>query len=228
MFKTTKKAAAFKLAFAAIAGTSSVVIAPSAFAQDDAIEEVVITGSRIQRADLLAVSPFTTVSGEEFQISGILNVEQKLNELPSIIPSFGPSSNNPGDGTARVDLRGLGTSRTLVLVNGRRYIPATQSGVVDLNSIPATLIKQVDVLTGGASAVYGSDAMAGVVNFQLVDDFEGMEITSLYDITSEGDAEKYNFDVTIGGKWAEIGWRIDHVPALEIIARMPQFIHHPR
>jgi len=201
MFKTTKKAAAFKLAFAAIAGTSSVVIAPSAFAQDDAIEEVVITGSRIQRADLLAVSPFTTVSGEEFQISGILNVEQKLNELPSIIPSFGPSSNNPGDGTARVDLRGLGTSRTLVLVNGRRYIPATQSGVVDLNSIPATLIKQVDVLTGGASAVYGSDAMAGVVNFQLVDDFEGMEITSLYDITSEGDAEKYNFDVTIGGNF---------------------------
>ncbi|MDA9301161.1 TonB-dependent receptor plug domain-containing protein, partial [bacterium] len=201
MFKLNRKAHAFSVAFAAIAGTGSVGIAPSVFAQDETIEEVVITGSRIQRADLSAVSPFTTVSGEEFQISGILNVEQKLNELPSTIPSFGPSSNNPGDGTARVDLRGLGTSRTLVLVNGRRYIPATQSGVVDLNSIPATLIKQVDVLTGGASAVYGSDAMAGVVNFQLVDDFEGMEITSLYDITSEGDAEKYNFDVTIGGNF---------------------------
>ena len=201
MFKLNRKAHAFSVAFAAIAGTGSVGIAPSVFAQDQMVEEVVITGSRIQRADLAAVSPFTTVSGEEFQISGILNVEQKLNELPSTIPSFGPSSNNPGDGTARVDLRGLGTSRTLVLVNGRRYIPATQSGVVDLNSIPATLIKQVDVLTGGASAVYGSDAMAGVVNFQLVDDFEGMEITSLYDITSEGDAEKYNFDVTIGGNF---------------------------
>ena len=201
MFKLNRKAHAFSVAFAAIAGTGSVGIAPSVFAQDQMVEEVVITGSRIQRADLAAVSPFTTVSGEEFQISGILNVEQKLNELPSTIPSFGPSSNNPGDGTARVDLRGLGTSRTLVLVNGRRYIPATQSGVVDLNSIPATLIKQVDVLTGGASAVYGSDAMAGVVNFQLVDDFEGMEITSLYDITSEGDAEKYNFDVTMGGNF---------------------------
>ena len=78
-----------------------------------------------------------------------------------------------------------------------------QTGVVDLNSIPATLIKQVDVLTGGASAVYGSDALAGVVNFQLVDDFEGMEITSLYDITSEGDAERYNFDITIGGNFDE-------------------------
>ena len=203
MFKLNRKAHAFSVAFAAIAGTGSVGIAPSVFAQDEMIEEVVITGSRIQRADLSAVSPFTTVSGEEFQISGIVNIEQKLNELPSTLPSFGASSNNPGDGTARVDLRGLGTARTLVLVNGRRYIPATQTGVVDLNSIPATLIKQVDVLTGGASAVYGSDALAGVVNFQLVDDFEGMEITSLYDITSEGDAERYNFDITIGGNFDE-------------------------
>lgn len=173
------------------------------FAAERAIEEVVVTGSRISRPELTAVSPYAVVSGEEFRISGAINIEQKLNELPSTVPSFGPSSNNPGDGTARVDLRGLGTSRTLVLVNGRRYIPATQSGVVDLNSIPATLIKQVDVLTGGASAVYGSDALAGVVNFQLVDDFEGMEITSLYDITSEGDGEKYNFDITIGGNFDE-------------------------
>jgi outer membrane receptor protein involved in Fe transport len=204
MFKLNRKSAAFSQAFAAIAAAGTLGVAPSTFAQDDAvIEQVVVTGSRITRADLTAVSPFTTVSGEEFQISGILNVEQKLNELPSTVPSFGASSNNPGDGTARVDLRGLGTSRTLVLVNGRRYIPATQTGVVDLNTIPSTLIKQVDVLTGGASAVYGSDALAGVVNFQLVDDFEGVEMTSLYDITSEGDAERYNFDITIGGNFDE-------------------------
>jgi iron complex outermembrane receptor protein len=173
------------------------------FAADELMQEVVVTGSRIARPELSSVSPYTVVTGEEFRISGILNIEQKLNELPSVVPSFGASSNNPGDGTARVDLRGLGSNRTLVLVNGRRYIPATQTGVVDLNTIPATLIKQVDVLTGGASAVYGSDALAGVVNFQLVDDFEGMEITSLYDITSEGDAERYNFDLTIGGNFDE-------------------------
>lgn len=183
---------------------SAAMLPGAVFAEEgQVVEEVIVTGSRISRPDLTSVSPYTIVSGEEFRISGNINVEQKLNELPSVVPSFGASSNNPGDGTARVDLRGLGTARTLVLVNGRRYIPATQSGVVDLNSIPGTLIKQVDVLTGGASAVYGSDALAGVVNFQLVDDFQGMEMTSIYDITSEGDAEKYNFDITIGGNFDE-------------------------
>jgi len=169
--------------------------------EDENLEEVVVTGSRIKRADLSAVSPVSVVTGEEFVISGNLNIEQKLAELPQTLPSFGPSSNNPGDGTARVDLRGLGDVRTLVLVNGRRYIPATQTGVVDLNSIPGTLIKQVDVTTGGASAVYGSDALAGVVNFQLIDDFQGVEITGLYDITDEGDGDKINLDITIGGNF---------------------------
>lgn len=169
--------------------------------QEGEIEEIVVTGTRIQRYDLDAVSPVTSVNSEEFQLSGNINIEQKLAELPNTIPSFGPSSNNPGDGTARVDLRGLGTSRTLVLVNGRRWIQSTQFGVVDLNTIPGTLIERVDILTGGSSAVYGSDALAGVVNFQLKQNFEGVEITGLYDITSEGDAEKYNFDITIGGNF---------------------------
>ncbi len=167
------------------------------------IEEVVVTGSRIKRADLESVSPLAVVGSEEFTISGNLNVEQKLAELPLTLPAFGPSSNNPGDGTARVDLRGLGTSRTLVLVNGRRFLPSTQTGVVDLNTIPGTLIKQVDIVTGGASAVYGSDALAGVVNFQMIDDFEGAEITSLYDVSGENDAEKFNIDLTLGANFAD-------------------------
>lgn len=182
--------------------SASGILTNVAYAADEILmEEVVVTGSRIKRADLDAVSPFTIITSEEFALSGIINVEQKLAELPQTLPSFGPSSNNPGDGTARVDLRGLGTTRTLVLVNGRRYIPATQSGVVDLNTIPATLIKQVDILTGGASAVYGSDALAGVVNFQLVDDFQGIEFTGLYDTTQDGDAEKWNIDITMGGNF---------------------------
>ncbi len=167
------------------------------------IEEVVVTGSRIKRADLDSVSPLAVVGAEEFTISGNLNVEQKLAELPLTLPAFGPSSNNPGDGTARVDLRGLGTARTLVLVNGRRFLPSTQTGVVDLNTIPGTLIKQVDIVTGGASAVYGSDALAGVVNFQMKDDFEGAEITSLYDVSGENDAEKFNIDLTVGANFAD-------------------------
>jgi outer membrane receptor protein involved in Fe transport len=184
------------------AGTTALASSP-VLAQEEVeeIEEIITTGSRLVRTDLESVSPIQVVDNEEFLISGIINVEQKLNELPSVLPSFGPSSNNPGDGTARVNLRGLGTSRTLVLMNGRRYIPSTQSGVVDLNTIPGTLIKQVDVVTGGASAVYGSDALAGVVNFQMIDDFEGVEISGLYDVTTEGDAEKYNFDITIGGNF---------------------------
>jgi len=200
----------FRKSAIALAVSSASILAgglsSQALAQEEAesaqeIEEVIVTGSRIRRADLSSVSPVSIVGAEEFQLSGNLNVEQKLAELPQTLPSFGPSSNNPGDGTARVDLRGLGSFRTLVLVNGRRYIPATQTGIVDLNSIPGTLIKQVDVTTGGASAVYGSDALAGVVNFQLVDDFEGAEITALYDVASEGDAEKFNFDVTLGGNF---------------------------
>jgi len=198
----------FKKNAVALAVTSATMLSGGmsgiAFAQDEKateLEEVIVTGSRIKRADLAAITPVSVVSGEEFTISGNLNIEQKIAELPQTIPSFGPSSNNPGDGTARVNLRGLGTARTLVLVNGRRYIPSTQTGIVDLNTIPGTLIKQVDITTGGASAVYGSDALAGVVNFQLVDDFEGVELTTLYDVTEEGDGEKFNIDLTMGGNF---------------------------
>ncbi|WP_237067222.1 TonB-dependent receptor domain-containing protein [Microbulbifer guangxiensis] len=188
-----------------LSAAAVMVPAMPAFAQQDAqlVEEVVVTGSRIKRKDLESVTPLTSIGAEEFKISGNLNVEQKLAELPQTLPSFGPSSNNPGDGTARVDLRGLGSYRTVVLVNGRRYIPATQTGVVDLNTIPGTLIKSVDVVTGGASAVYGSDALAGVVNFQMVDDFEGVQITSLHDVTAEGDGAKNNIDLTMGGNFAD-------------------------
>lgn len=204
-FNKTPLAAAIGTAIAygsLLASGAAVAQQPGATAADQRmIEEVVITGSRLRRTDLEAVSPVAIVGEEEFTISGIMNVEQKLAELPQSLPSFGASSNNPGDGTARVDLRGLGTARTLVLVNGRRYLPSTQTGVVDLNTIPSSLIENVDVVTGGASAVYGSDALAGVVNFRLKDDFEGVEVNVLGDITEEGDAEKYNVDLTMGGNF---------------------------
>ncbi|SDD43845.1 TonB-dependent Receptor Plug Domain [Kordiimonas lacus] len=167
------------------------------------LEEVTVTGSRIVRRDLTAPSPISTVGAEEFQLTGAQNVEQVLATLPQTIPGFGGSSNNPGDGTATVDLRGLGSFRTLVLVNGRRYLQSRQSGTVDLNTIPSTLIERVEVVTGGASAVYGSDAMAGVVNFVMKDDYEGLEVSGQYDTTIHGDAEKYNIDATMGGNFAD-------------------------
>lgn len=167
------------------------------------LEEVTVTGSRIVRRDLTAPSPISTVGAEEFQLTGAQNVEQVLATLPQTLPGFGASSNNPGDGTATVNLRGLGTQRTLVLVNGRRYLQSRQSGVVDLNTIPSSLIERVEVVTGGASAVYGSDAMAGVVNFVMKDDYEGLEVSGQYDTTIHGDAERYNMNATMGGNFAD-------------------------
>lgn len=121
-----------------------------------------------------------------------------LNELPQIIPALGAFSNNGGNGSATVDLRGIGAARTLVLVNGRRYIPTNGTGTVDLNNVPASLIKQVQVLTGGASAVYGSDAIAGVVNFILEDNFRGAKASARYGVTKEGDGKERNVNLTIG------------------------------
>ena len=120
----TKLSQAVRLAILSAGATA---VALPAVAQDE-IEEITVTGSRIVRSDLESVSPLAVIDNEEFVISGNLNIEQKLNELPLTLPSFGPSSNNPGDGTARVDLRGLGTSRTLVLVSNLAGVP-TGSGI---------------------------------------------------------------------------------------------------
>lgn len=169
-----------------------------AFAADD---EVVVTGTRVQRSDLSAPSPVTSVSAEDLSVVNTVNAEEFINTLPQAIPGFDSTSNNPGNGTATVNLRGLGSNRTLVLVDGQRFVSANGDGVVDLNSIPAALVKRVDVVTGGASAVYGSDAMAGVVNFVLEDSFEGTEIAATYQITEKGDGAKKNISITMGGNF---------------------------
>jgi outer membrane receptor protein involved in Fe transport len=167
-------------------------------AQELQLEEIVVTGSRIARPELTSSSPVTVVDAASFEQAGAATVDSVLNELPQIIPALGAFSNNGGNGTATVDLRGIGAQRTLVLVNGRRYIPTNGQGTVDLNNVPASLIKQVQVLTGGASAVYGSDAIAGVVNFVLQDDFRGAKVSSRFGITKEGDGKERNVNLTIG------------------------------
>jgi len=184
------------LAFAAAPAVS--------FAQDDegaTQDTITVTGSRIARQDFVSNSPIATVSSEQFELTGTVNTESLLNTLPQTIPGLDRTSNNPGNGTATVDLRGLGSNRTLVLVNGKRMVPTTQGGSVDINNIPTALIERVEVVTGGASAVYGSDAVAGVVNFILKDDFEGMEFAAGYELSEEGDAEIFNASLTIGGNF---------------------------
>ncbi|MBX3560485.1 MAG: TonB-dependent receptor [Sphingomonas sp.] len=189
-------------------------IATPAFAQDDqppvssetgaeSGEAIVITGSRIARRDLTSTSPLAVVSDEEFTLSGAVNVEQVINTLPQVIPGANSFSNNPGGGVATLNLRGLGSQRNLVLVNGRRYIFFDTAQTVDLNTIPQFLIDSVDVVTGGASAVYGSDALAGVTNFRLRRDLDGILMGGQYSITEEGDGRRYNAYVAIGTQFAD-------------------------
>ncbi|MDB5695281.1 MAG: TonB-dependent Receptor Plug Domain [Sphingomonas bacterium] len=164
----------------------------------DAATDVVVTGSRIQRTDLTSASPIAVVSAEEFALSGAVNVEQVLNTLPQVLPGTTGFSNNPGSGAATLNLRNLGPTRTLVLVNGRRWMFYDTNQIVDLNTIPQFLISGVDVVTGGASAVYGSDAVAGVVNFRLRNNLSGIEAGTTYAITERGDARRYSADLAIG------------------------------
>ena len=167
-------------------------------------EAIVVTGSRLIRPELDAPSPVTTVDSETFDLTGTVTVETLLNELPQIIPGNTRTSNNQGgEDFSTLDLRGLGPNRTLILVDGERVPASSTTGVVDIGTIPAGLIERVDVVTGGASAVYGSDAMAGVVNFILKDNFEGMEVTGQYGISDHGDGASFNIQGLLGGNFAD-------------------------
>ncbi|MEQ8771540.1 MAG: TonB-dependent receptor plug domain-containing protein, partial [Erythrobacter sp.] len=165
--------------------------------ETDADNFITVTGSRIQQRNVETAAPIAVVEAEEFQLTGTVNVENVLNALPQVVPGFGSASNNPGNGTATVDLRGLGDTRTLVLVNGRRWVSFDPTQTVDLNTIPNFLIETVDTVTGGASAVYGSDALAGVVNFNLRQ-VEGVEFGGQYSLTERGDAARYQLYGAIG------------------------------
>lgn len=170
---------------------------------EELVEEIIVTGTRITRPDLASPSPITSIGGRDLELSNTIHLESFLNTLPQTIPGFDGSSNNPGTSEADVNLRGLGASRTLVLVNGRRYITSNQTFRVDINTIPTGLVERIDVVTGGASAVYGSDAVTGVVNFILKDDFEGLQIDSSYEITGAGDGGIFDIAFTAGGNFAD-------------------------
>jgi len=165
--------------------TGAATAAPEAAAPEEAAT-IVVTGSRIpQSPNLTSPSPITVVTSAEVQMQGATRIEDVINNLPQVISNQASSVSNGSDGTANADLRNLGPSRTLVLINGRRLMPGDPSSssvpgnvAADLNMIPTALIKRVDVLTGGASSVYGSDAVAGVVNFVMDTDFTGISLDS--------------------------------------------------
>jgi len=182
------------MAFAMISSSAS---AQTAAPANEEAEAIVVTGSRIQRVDLTSTSPVAVVSAEEFKLTGAVNVEQVINTLPQVLPGTTGFSNNPGSGAVTLNLRNLGSTRTLVLVNGRRWMFYDTNQTVDLNTIPQFLLSNVDVVTGGASAVYGSDAVAGVVNFRLRD-VKGLEAGGSYALTSREDGERYSANVAVG------------------------------
>lgn len=184
------------------------VAAPAEAAENDAAA-IVVTGSRIARPNGSSVAPITTSSYAELTDNGKVSVGDVLNDLPSLRTSFGQATNTSSLGTTGLnllDLRGLGTSRTLVTVNGRRHVGADilVNGVsVDTNSIPTDLIERVDIITGGSSAVYGSDAIAGVVNFILKQNFTGITLKAQAGISSYGDAGTQRLSVTAGTNFAD-------------------------
>ncbi len=172
---------------------------PLAQAQDEEIEEITVTGSRLIRQDFVAISPITTVDSDIIRQSGNTTLEETLNMYPQLNPDTTSASNQSGgDGVLAPDLRGLGSVRTLVLVDGKRFIPASVTGLSDMAVIPDMLIERVEIATGGASAVYGSDAIAGAVNFIMRDDFEGFDIRYQWGEASEGDGTTNKIDMMFG------------------------------
>jgi iron complex outermembrane receptor protein len=191
-----------------LALSTALVIPGGAFAQapDDGdtmvLEEVVVTGSRIKRSDTSSISPITVLSDADLAVSGNLTLENFIQDMPSVNGGdFGAGVNNGNPGIASVSLRGLGPNRTLTLVNGKRFASASVNGFVDLNMIPTAIVERVEVLRDGASTVYGSDAIAGVVNIITKKDFEGVDVQFGYDITDESDGEMINGSLVFGNSF---------------------------
>ena len=163
-------------------------------------EEIVVTGTRIRRKDLTTPAPVTVISRDQIQASGKVTIGDFLMALPEQGNAINTQYNNGGDGSTRVNLRSVGEERTLVLINGRRVVPGGTGAdsTVDLNSIPSQAIERVEILKDGASAVYGSDAIGGVINLITRKSFDGSNVSAFAGQTSQGDGTTYDVSVTAG------------------------------
>ncbi len=192
----------FKKNAVALAVTSATVLAGSfcgvnAQEQDiEGLEEVVVTGSRISSPNVTSSSPITSIDSESFTARGTVDVVDLVNTLPSAVAAQTSEVSNGATGTSTLNLRGLGAARTLVLLDGKRLGPGrADTSVADLNQIPTALIKRAEIVTGGASAIYGSDAIGGVANFILDRDFEGFEISATYGFNHDSNSSSTAQDI---------------------------------
>ena len=182
------------------------LISTPSFAQDAAEEdvpstEIIVTGSLITNPNLERSAPVNVTTSDEIELLQSNLAEEVLREIPGVVPSIGSAVNNGNGGASFVNLRGLGSNRNIVLLDGDRIVPAGFGGQVDLNNVPLALVERVDVLTGGASTTYGADAVGGVVNFILKGDFAGLEVQASQQITEEGDGNVFRVDATIGANF---------------------------
>lgn len=188
----------------ALATTAQAQNAPAG--QPAAVDEVVVTGSRIARRDFVATSPIVTQSVETLQQTGNVTVEKSLQQLPQFGGGAGEGSvsvGGGGGGRATLNLRSLGAVRNLVLLDGRRLPPSGVLGEVDVNNIPQSMIAGVETITGGASAIYGSDAMSGVVNFKTRTNFTGIQLDAQYGNAFKMDRATRDINLTVGGRFAD-------------------------
>lgn len=180
----------------------------AAAAETQNANPIIVTGSRIASPNLTSSSPLQIVDAQSIDDSGVTNIQELLLENPAFgTPGLSRTNSaflTSGTGVATVDLRDLGSDRTLVLVNGRRVVAGLPgSSTVDLNVIPTQFVERIDILTGGASSLYGSDAIAGVVNFIYQQDFEGIEAGAQYGLTEQGDDVRYQANLTVGANTAD-------------------------
>ena len=180
-----------KLGAAPLVLSVALVSAP-AYAQDAAEQtaaqsEIVVTGSLIRNPNLEQSTPVNVTTSDTIELKQSNVAEEVLREMPGVVPSMGSAVNNGNTGGSYVDLRGLGSTRNIVLLNGNRVAPSDVNGRVDLNNIPLALIERVDALTGAAVTTYGADAITGVVNFITKRDFAGLEVTASQQLTEQGD-----------------------------------------
>ena len=183
------------------AGYAHIGSAQQAGAERAVVDEITVTGSRLRRdRDFVEVSPVQTVEFEQIQASGNVTLESTLNKFPQLAPDTTSATNQSGgQGVLTANLRGLGAVRTLVLVDGRRFVPADGTGLTDLAAIPDILIERIEIVTGGASSIYGSDAVAGAVNFITRQPIDGMEVRYQFGQASKRDGTGNKIDVLMGG-----------------------------
>ena len=206
--KTTTKIKLLSSATGAIVLlTSASAFAQTAPADAATAEEeqptIVVTGSLIRNPNLIQANPVNVTTADQIELKQSNTAEDVLREIPGVVANIGSSVNNGNNGSSYVDLRGLGSNRNIVLLDGNRIVPADLAGRVDLNNIPLALVSRVDALTGAAVTTYGADAITGVVNFVTKKDFAGLDFSAGQQITEKGDGSYFRADLTLGANFAD-------------------------